>query len=165
MLALLQALTLSVWAAAAPAFARMPDAPALSEAIAVAILEDSENPPALGSHAEDAAMLAQVALEESNVQRAPVAQSWDAKAGRACGAFQLRCEGLPRTLVEQARRALWMLHAGASACPSSPGAPYLGGCAHGLAKALGDRRLMRARAALRAHLAHLGPLDPLADRE
>lgn len=163
MLAMLKALTLSVFAAAAPAFARAPAAPALSDAIAIVVLEDASNAPALGSHAEDAAMLAQVVLEESNVQLAPRAQSWDAKAGRACGAFQELCEDLSPTLVGQARKALWLLHAGAAACPQSPGAPYLGGtgvrCRTGLARRIGDRRLARARAALRAHLTLLSA-DP-----
>lgn len=150
MLTLLKALTISVFAAASPAFARAPAAPALSEAIAVAILEDGPNAPVFGSHAEDAAVLAQVVLEESNVQLAPRPQSWDAKAGRACGPFQERCEDLPPTLLGQARKALFLLHRGRQACPESPAAPYLGGCRRGLARRLADRRVERARMALRA---------------
>lgn len=163
MITLLKALAVSVWAVAAPAFARAPAAPAISEAIAVAVIEDAPNAPALGSHAEDVAMLAQIALEESNVQLAPRPQSWDAHAGVSCGAFQERCDTLPATLVGQARRALWLLHAGALACPESPGAPYLGGtgprCRRGLARAIADRRLERARAALRSALAHVARQD------
>ena len=148
----IRALVLAVWAAASPAFARTPSAPAISQAIAVAVLEDALHAPALGSHAEDAAMLAEIVLEESNVQVAPRAQSWDSLAGVSCGAFQERCADLPPTLVGQARRALQLLHAGALSCPAHPGSPYLGGCAHGLARAIGDRRLARARDRLRAHL-------------
>jgi hypothetical protein len=152
MIALLKALTLTVFAAACPAFARAPAASPISEAIAVAVLEDARNAPVLGSHAEDAALLAELAVEESNVQLAPAPQSWDAASGVSCGPFQERCIDLPKTLLGQARKALFLLHRGREACPESPAAPYLGGCHTGLARRLGDRRVDRARAALSATL-------------
>lgn len=152
MLALLQALTLCVWSHAHPAFAASPDAQPLASAIATAVSEDAARAPVFGSHAEDAAVMAQVVLEESNVQLDPRPQSWDAKAHVSCGAFQLPCNRLPATLTGQARMALWLLHRGRDACPDSPASSYLGGC-HGLARAIGDRRVIRARAALRLLLA------------
>lgn len=157
MLLALQSLALSVWMAAAPAFAATPAAPAISEAIAIAVMEDASNAPVMGSHAEDAALLARIVLEESNVQTLPRPVSWDSKAGLACGAFQLHCSEMPATLVGQARMALWYLHRGKASCPENPAAPYLGGsgrrCFAGLARRIADRRVGLARAALRAAIA------------
>lgn len=93
-------------------------------------------------------MLAEIVLEESNVQTRPRAFYWDAKAGRACGAWQLRCACLPGTLAGQARVALRLLHIGRARCPESPMAPYLGACRIGA-----DRRVAKARCALRLTIA------------
>lgn len=98
-------------------------------------------------------MLAEIVLEESNVQTRPRAFYWDAKAGRACGAWQLRCACLPGTLAGQARVALRLLHIGRARCPESPMAPYLGACRIGAGRHIADRRVAKARCALRLTIA------------
>jgi hypothetical protein len=154
MIATLQALTLYVFAAASTAFARGQVPHEVANAIAIAVVEDGPNAPVFESHALDAAVLAQIVVEESSVQLLPRSQSWDAHAGVSCGPFQERCDSLPTTLVGQARKALWLLHRGRELCPESAVAPYLGGtgarCRAGLARRIGDRRVARARALLSA---------------
>jgi hypothetical protein len=153
MLAELVALVLALWSAASPAAVRSPDARAIAEAAAQAVLDDAEHAPALGSHAEDLAAMAEWARLESGLQRAPRPQSWDARAGISCGPWQEPCPFVARAdLRGQARYWLELLHRGAVICPESPGAPLSGGC-HGAGRRLSNARLARARALLSALVA------------
>jgi hypothetical protein len=145
MLNSLRALVLSIWSIVG---VRSPEAPTIATAIATAVAEDSVREPVFASHEEDAAVLAEIVREESQVQTEPRAYSHDAKDGTSCGAFQLACVGLPKTLTGQARKALWLLHKGREVCPESPAAPYLGACKTGLGRRKADARVRSAIAAL-----------------
>lgn len=142
----MRALVLAVWSILG---VKSAEAPVLADAIATAVAEDAKNDPVLETHEADAALLAVVVLEESNVQTHPTPNTWDAASGLSCGAFQLRCAGLPATLAGQARRAVWHLHKGREVCPVSPAAPYVGGCRSGPGRVAGDRRVAKALATLR----------------
>ena len=121
-----------------------PDAYPIADSIAVAVLQ--EPAPALSSSNEDLAALVVIAWEESRFHVEPRPFSHDARDGTSCGAFQTACATLPRTLDGQARKALWLVARGATVCPSSPLSPYLGSCARGLGRRIGDARLRRALA-------------------
>lgn len=138
----LRALVLGIWSILG---VHTPEAPVLADAIATAVVDDGARAPVFSSHAEDAAVLAEIVREESGVQTDPHPYSWDSRAGKSCGAFQLACSGLPVTLAGQARKALWLLHRGREACPESPAAPYLGACRIGAGRRIGDRRSAKAR--------------------
>lgn len=143
----IQAIVIGIWTMLG---VRSTEAPKIADAIAIAVTDDRKNEPVFSSHEEDAAVLAEIVREESRVQTAPHAYSHDARDGTSCGAFQLACEGLPKTIAGQARKALWLLHQGRVLCPESPAAPYVGGCLKGPGRIAGDRRVMHARQALRA---------------
>lgn len=142
----LRALVLTMMASLSPHLP--PDAPVIADAIAVAVL--TEERPALASANLDLAALVDTAWEESRFRIEPRAYSHDAKDGTSCGAFQTACASLPRTLVGQARKALWLIRLGAQSCPDSPLSPYLGACRTGLGRRIGDARLRSSLAIIRA---------------
>jgi hypothetical protein len=116
------------------------------------VVEDAGNPPVYGSHDEDLAVLAVYLEAESRVQLHPHAWSWDAKAGVSCGAWQTPCSSVARrSLVEQGRFVLSLMHRGLVVCPVQPLAPALGGCHAGRLGA--DARVKKARELLAAFVA------------
>jgi hypothetical protein len=118
----------------------------LSAAVA-AVSADSR--PLEGSPDLELAVMIVYAARESQMQERP--RPWvDPRTGRAVdphavGAWQIRgAEGL--NLRDQAKRWLYLAHAGEAICPAHPLAPLSGGC--GRAWRLADRRVAEARAAL-----------------
>lgn len=108
----------------------------------VHVVGEDPAPPVFGSREADGAAMLMYASRESGFQNAPPPVSWDARAQRSCGYWQLPCSTTGRAdILTQARAWLSLLHLGARLCPESPAAPLSGGCeaAHGLA----GRRMQR----------------------
>ena len=130
-----------------------PSAPAVADAIVEAVLFRSKGPPVFGSHAEDLIAMALWAERESELLFDPPPRSHDAKDGQSCGTWQEPCDFVHapgRTLRDQARYWIWLLHEGKRLCPASPAADLSGGCVRG--RPLADRRTTFARALLWAWL-------------
>jgi hypothetical protein len=119
-----------------------PDAPAIADAIALAVLTEERQ--VLDDANTDLAALVVTARRESLFSLHP--KPWRPEWGSLwCGAFQLVCETMPRTLLAQARKALTIIRYGVEQCPQSPLARYLGGCLTGEARREGDRRIAMTR--------------------
>jgi hypothetical protein len=115
--------------------------PAIEDAIVTAAMEDAAR--GYVDSAFEAAALAFWSAKESGNEENPKAQSRDAAAGQSCGPWQEECATLPRTLLGQARKWLWLAHRGAAICPESPLAPLSGGCRAG--RVIAETRLHRMR--------------------
>lgn len=111
----LVALCLALWAGIAQGYERAGDAAAIAQASAQAVLEDAEGPPATSSHDEDLADLAYLAVRESSLRADAVGDR-----GLARGPWQLHGACGRRSLLEQARCELVLLHEGARRCPAHP---------------------------------------------
>jgi hypothetical protein len=145
----LRLLILSVWASMHMV---TPDAPAIATSLAYAIASDVS--PVFGSPDLEAAASAVYVARESGVRLRPV--PWrDPRTGRpvdgaARGAYQIHGPEALADLDEQTRWYLFLLHAGAVACPESPMAPVVGSC-RGAAKRMADHRVKEAKALLAAY--------------
>lgn len=142
----LRTIVLTCWALWYPGAERSSDAPAIANAIVVAVLEDADNAPVTGSHAEDAALMAVYALRESWLRHGLVGDG-----GRSFAVWQQPAYVGRLSIEEQARAWLFTLHAAAEVCPESPAAPLAGGCER--ARAVADRRARTARRLLARALA------------
>jgi hypothetical protein len=118
------------------------DAPIIGDAIVLAVLHEEK--PALSSSNEDLAAMVSTAWRESlfRINPKPYREEW---AHQWCGAFQLTCATMPKSLTDQARKALSIIRLGTEQCPQAPLARYLGGCMTGAARREGDTRLTMAR--------------------
>lgn len=121
--AAITALCLLIWSLLSPGLERSGNAREVSNAIASAVVADAANAPALTSHDEDAAALAYLAARESALRVRAVGDG-----GRAHGVFQLHGPCGRRSLAEQARCELSMLHEGAKRCPGNALAILWGSC-------------------------------------
>ncbi len=78
---------------------------------------------------QEIALMVVYAWRESEASQHPTPHSWDSKAGRACGPWQIPCDFARfHSVADQALFALATLRRGAEICPDAPGAPYIGGC-------------------------------------
>lgn len=107
-------MVLALWELIAVGLSRQPQAPAIAEAIADAVIEDGASAPIYSSHAEDAAALAFGAFRESSLVPRPGDCTPDGRC-EAHGAWQLHgpCGHAP--LHAQAR--CWLELLKASDCP------------------------------------------------
>jgi hypothetical protein len=92
----------------------------------------------------EAVLMLVVAKAESDVQEHPRPQSWDARAGKANGLWQLWGPDGLKSPREQAVAWLALYHDGVRVCPASPLAPLSGGCLVPAARRLGERRERQA---------------------
>jgi hypothetical protein len=122
-----------VWAAL-----HAPRNTAIEDAIVTAVAEDADR--GYVDYGLEAAAMAFWSAKESGNQDTPPPSSHDAWAGRSCGFLQEDCSTLPRTLLGQARKWLWLVHQGQRVCPESPLAPLSGGCSG--ARTMVERRMM-----------------------
>jgi hypothetical protein len=144
MLPALRALVLAIWSALG---VQSRDAEQLADVAALVVLEDADNAPVFGSHAEDLAVEAVYLAEESGAHLRPRPMSWDAIAGVSCGAWQAPCFVVrSHDLLYQGRYWLMLLRRGQIVCPASPLAPVMGGCT--AARRSADRRVALARSLL-----------------
>jgi hypothetical protein len=89
-----------------------PEEMRIAKAIDSAIQDDALSAPATSSHNLDATLMALVAWHESRIAEHPMPVSWDSKAGRVCGVWQLSCTfAAHASIEEQAREWLRQLHA------------------------------------------------------
>ena len=95
---------------------------AIAEAIEGAVQGDAEGPALTTSHDEDAVLLVVYAWHESGFSERPRAVSWDAKAGRSLGVWQMQRQAvLGHSLEEQAATWLrWAHEGGLAGLDSSP---------------------------------------------
>jgi hypothetical protein len=126
---LLRAFVLLVWSIIVPGLERTGDAGAIADALVDAVLEDAPRAPVYSSHLEDLAAGAFQAFRESSLQ-ATVEGDCDPVTGvcKARGPWQLHGECRWRSLPEQARCWLRLLHDGAAMCPQHPLAAMWGSC-------------------------------------
>lgn len=64
-----------------------------------------------------AASMAVSSWYESSNRIVPTPESWDSKAGRVCGPWQIRC-GIAQTTLGQARAWIWLVVHGGLSCVS-----------------------------------------------
>jgi hypothetical protein len=125
----LVAMCLGLWSLLAPGVERGRDAQAIAAAAAQAVVDDAASAPVLTSHDEDAAMLAFTAYRESSLRvRVGGDCTPDKTDCRAHGPWQLHGDCGTRSLLDQARCELALLHQGAAECPDHPTAILWGGC-------------------------------------
>lgn len=145
------ALVMAVWTLLDPALARGPDARPIAMAIAEVAVDDVSKAPVFSSHDLDVVVEAVYVAGESGVRKNPAPQSWDAKAGKSCGAFQEPCGYVARhSLRDQARFWMHLLREGKKDCPDSPAA-MLGGHCH-VGRPLAEHRVAVSIELLRAVL-------------
>lgn len=124
-----------------PGVATMGDEIQVLDAVVRVVGEDPAAP-VFGSREADGAAMLLWASHESGFRNEPPPLSWDARAMRSCGYWQLPCATTGRAdIVTQARSWLGLLHLGARICPESPAAPLSGGCTQ--AAGLAGRRMQR----------------------
>jgi hypothetical protein len=120
----LRALVLAMMAQLSPTFP--PDAPAIADAAAIAVL--MEDRPVLATANDDLAAIVTFAKGESDFAINPRPQSADAISGQSCGPWQIPCALARRyTLVSQARYWLALLAYSARVCPRFPAAVLCSG--------------------------------------
>lgn len=142
----LRALVLAVWALWHPGIERSGFAGEIASAITIVVIADGARAPVMGSHAEDAVLMAVYAYRESSLR-----EGLSGDEGRSWGVWQLPAAAGKLDVISQARAWLVLLHRGAIVCPKSPAAPLAGGCA--AARRVADRRAATARKLLTAALA------------
>ena len=127
MKAILVTVCFSIWTAIHPMAPRTPDARAIAEATADAVLADAAAglPPVLGSYPEDVAVQAYWAFRESNLRHNAIGDN-----GRSFGTWQMRgayC-GQGATIARQARCWRQLAREGRRMCRAAPYAIMWGGC-------------------------------------
>jgi hypothetical protein len=116
-----------------------PDAAPIARAIVAAVEADACNAPVTTDHASDAVLLAVFARRESSALLRPAPQSWDARAGRSAGPWQMSPSVAKLPLERQA--SLWLRWAREGG--------VAGLCGYGRAgRRIARQRLSEARAAL-----------------
>jgi hypothetical protein len=132
------ALVLAVWGLIHPQAPAMPEARAIADAWAAAVLEDPL-PPVFRTKREDLGIGAVWALRESWLRSSVVGDG-----GKSFGVWQLQTDAGRGPLLTQARAWLVLQHDGARTCPESPAAPLSGGCKVRKARQLADQRVRYA---------------------
>lgn len=122
---------LALWTAISPGYAHAPDAHAIAVAATQAVLDDADGAPVYSSHDEDLAALAYTAVRESSLRANAIGDCRDKRDPATClahGAFQLHGPCGLKSLRQQARCELALLHEGARRCPQAPMAILWGAC-------------------------------------